>query len=72
MFETANYVTYGWFSAACAIISAKWAAEQGFSQLSQLLWAVSAMVLPPVALLALYVPDLHERKAKGLVGANWA
>jgi phage tail protein X len=72
MIDAANFVTYGAFSAVCAIISAKWAAEQGFSQLSQLLWAIFALALPPVALLVLYVRELHERKAKGLPGANWA
>jgi hypothetical protein len=56
----------------CAIVAAKWAAELGFSQLSQLLWAALAFFLPPVALLALYVRQLHQRKAQGLPGANWA
>lgn len=69
--ETAGVITYGWFGAACAIIAAKWAAELGFSQLSQLLWATLGFFLPPVALLALYVRHLHDRRARGLPGANW-
>lgn len=33
---------------------------------------IAAFLLPPVALLALYVRGLHDRKASGLAGARWA
>ncbi len=72
MFDTANFITFGWFGATCSIIAAKWAAGLGFSQTSQLLWATLAFFLPPVALMTLYVRDLNDRKARGLPGANWA
>ena len=68
---TENYVTFGWFGAACAIIAAKWAADLGFSQVSQMLWAVLAFFLPPLALIALYVRHLGLLKQKGQPGGNW-
>lgn len=72
MFESTDLLTYGWFGAVCAVIAAKWASELGFSQISQLLWAILAFVFSPLALAALYVRHLHQRKAQGLPGANWA
>ena len=72
MMENGDYITPGWFGVVCAIVAAKLAAEAGFSQLSQLLWGIFALVLPPLALLALYVRLLHQRKAAGLPGGNWA
>lgn len=71
MIDATDATLLGWFGAVCAVIAAKWAAEQGFSQSSQLLWAILGFVLPPLALLALYVRELHNRKAHGLPGANW-
>jgi hypothetical protein len=72
MIDTGDYVTLGWIGAPCAIIAAKWAAELGFSQVSQLLWAILGFFLPPLALAALYVRLLHQRKEQGLPGASWA
>lgn len=68
--ETTQFVTFGWFGAVCAVIAAKWAADMGFSQLSQLLWGLFAFVLPPVALLALYVRQLHQHQARQLPGGK--
>jgi hypothetical protein len=72
MFAPSDYVTFAWFGFACAIIVAKWAAELGFSQTSQMLWAALGFFFPPLALLALYVRHLQHRKTLGLPGANWA
>ena len=64
-------ITIGWVGVVCAIIAAKWAAEAGFSQLSQLLWAIFALVFPQLALLALYVRLLYQHKDKGLPSGHW-
>jgi hypothetical protein len=39
----------------CAILSARWAMELGFSQLGQLLWGIAGFLGGPVVLLILYV-----------------
>ena len=68
---TADWVTFGWIGVVCAIIAAKWAAEQGVSQLGQLGWALAALVFPQLALLALYVRSLYSQKAIEAPGARW-
>lgn len=70
--DTNDVVTFGSLGAVSAIIAAKWSAELGFRQVSQLLWAVFAFVLPPLALLALYVRWLYDAKAHGLPAGRWA
>ncbi len=70
MFESIDFVTFSWFGMVCAIISAKWAAELGMSQLSQLCWAVLGFVLPPVALLALYARLVHDKHSHSLPGGQ--
>jgi hypothetical protein len=39
----------------CAVLSARWATELGFSQFGQLLWGVAGFVGGPLVLLILYV-----------------
>ncbi len=39
----------------CAIVAAKWACDMGYSGFRQLIWGLFAFVLPPLALLILYV-----------------
>lgn len=71
MAENLGFFAFGWFSVVCAIIAAKWAAELGFSQTSQLLWGLLGLVFPQLALLALYVRLLYQYKAKQLPSGNW-
>jgi len=66
-----NYITFGWFGSVCAIVAAKWAADIGLSQISQLFWALFTFFLPPIGLLALYVRHVRLLKDKGLSGGNW-
>ena len=60
-----TYVGYGWVGMITAIIAAKWAMELRFSQVQQLLWAIAGFVLPPLALLILYVRLLRQRTEEG-------
>ncbi len=66
------YMGYGWIGIIAAIIAAKWAMELGFSQARQLLWAIAGFVLPPLALLALYVRLLRQadRRHAAITGAG--
>lgn len=66
-----GYVAYAGFALVCAIISAKWAMELGFSQARQLLWAIAAFFFPPIVLLILYVRMLYVRGRSGQPGGGW-
>lgn len=66
MLETMNFFAFGWVGVAFAIIAAKWAADAGFSQTSQMLWGLLALVFPQLALLALYVRLLYQHRSQGL------
>lgn len=48
----------------CAIVSAKWAMELGFSQIRQLLFLIGGLILGPIMLLILYVRLLYKSKAE--------
>lgn len=50
-----DYATVGYVHLIGAFICARWAMDLGFSQFSQLLWAVAALFAAPVILLLLYV-----------------
>ena len=65
------YVSYGWIGVITAIIAAKWAMELGFRQTRQLLWAVAGFLVPPVALLALYVRSVRQCAKDGKPAAAW-
>ena len=39
----------------CAVISAKWAMDLGWSQVRQVIWFVAGLLLSPLALMILYV-----------------
>lgn len=45
----------------CAIISAKWAMELGYSQLRQILFLVGGLILGPIMLLILYIYLLNKK-----------
>ena len=40
---------------ACAVISAKWAMDLGWSQIRQVIWFAAGLLLGPLALMILYV-----------------
>jgi hypothetical protein len=69
--ETGHYVTYGWVGVITAIICGKWAMELGFRQWRQLLWMIFGLVLPPLALLVLYVRLIRLARAEGKPGGGW-
>lgn len=52
-------------------VSAKWALELGFSQLSQIGHFIAGFFLGPLVLLILYVRLINQRKAQGLPGAQF-
>ena len=68
--ETTDYVTYGWVGAITAIICGKWAMELGFRQSRQLLWMIAGLVIPPLALLALYVRQIRQLRQEGKAGGR--
>ena len=45
----------------CAIISAKWAMELGYSQLRQILFLIGGLILGPIMLLILYIYLLNKK-----------
>lgn len=45
----------GVLALVCAVISAKWAMDLGWSQARQIIWFVAGLLLGPVAMLILYV-----------------
>jgi hypothetical protein len=69
--ETEHYVTYGWVGVITAIIAGKWALELGLRQWRQLLWMIAGLVVPPLALLALYVRLIRQARAGGKPGGRW-
>jgi hypothetical protein len=50
-----EYASYGAFAILCAVISAKWALDLGFSQSSQFIWGIGGMVFGPLLPLVLYI-----------------
>jgi hypothetical protein len=66
-----DYIGYGWIGMITAIIAAKWAMELGFRQTGQLLWGIAAFLVPPVALLALYVRLIRQSAKEGKPAAAW-
>jgi hypothetical protein len=56
-------VLIGWVVFGNSIISAKWAADLGFSQLRQLLWGIAGLFAGPLVLLILYLRLLRKAKA---------
>ena len=68
---TEHYVTYGWIGVVTAIIAGKWALELGFRQWQQLLWMIAGLVVPPLALLVLYVRLVRQARLEGKPGGRW-
>jgi hypothetical protein len=69
--ETGHYVTYGWIGLITGIVAGKWALELGFRQWRQLLWMIAGFVVPPLALLVLYVRLVRQAQAEGKPGGRW-
>ncbi len=55
----------------CAVISAKWAMELGFSQLRQAIWGLAGLLLGPLALLILSIRLLGARQSARESGGQW-
>ena len=55
-----QYTISGMLALTCAIISAKWAMELGFSQARQLIWGLGGLILGPLILLVLYIRLLYK------------
>lgn len=51
-------------------MSAKWALELGFSQVSQLLHFIAGLFIGPLVLLILYLRLIRQRKQDGLPGGQ--
>jgi hypothetical protein len=68
--ESTDYVTYGYTGLITAIICGKWAMEFSFRQSRQLLWMVAGLLVPPVALLALYVRHIRQLHKQGEAGGR--
>ncbi len=55
------YNTIAGINIVCAIISAKWAMELGFSQGRQILYLIGGLILGPIMLLLLYIYLLNKK-----------
>jgi hypothetical protein len=56
---------------SCAVISAKWALDLGFSQIRQILFLIGGLLLGPIMLLILYVLHVNSAKKEGKPGAGF-
>ncbi len=65
------FVQYSTFVFACAVISAKWAMDLGYSQSRQILFGIGGLISGPLMLLILYILLLYQAKAEGKPGAKW-
>jgi hypothetical protein len=55
---------------SCAVISAKWALDPGFSQIRQMLFLVGGVLLGPIMLLVLYIFFVNKAKRAGDPGGK--
>ncbi len=58
----------GVLALVCAVLSAKWAMDLGFSQFGQVLWGIAGFFAGPLVLLILYVRLL---RATGGPARRW-
>ena len=63
--NTNTMVGYGGYAFACAIISARWAMDLGYSQFRQIIFGVGGLFLGPLMLLILYVRLLYKAREEG-------
>lgn len=57
-------------NAVCALVSAKWALELGFSQLRQILILIGGLIFGPLMLLILYVYLILKARREGAPGGK--
>lgn len=69
--ENADYVTFGGIGLITAIICGKWAMELGYRQSRQLLWMIAGLMIPPLALLMLYVRQIRRFREQGKAGGRF-
>jgi hypothetical protein len=55
---------------SCAVISAKWALDLGFSQIRQIIFLVDGLFFGPLMLLILYVLLVNKAKKEGQSGGK--
>ncbi|HOL94520.1 MAG TPA: hypothetical protein PLH79_09255 [bacterium] len=55
---------------SCAMISAKWALDLGFSQVRQILFLIGGLLLGPVMLLILYIFCVQKAMKEGGSGGK--
>jgi hypothetical protein len=66
-----SYSPIGVLVFVCAVISAKWALDLGFSQARQLLWGIAGLVLGPIAMFLLYVQLVRKCQAERVPAEQW-
>ena len=69
--ENADYVKLGGIGLLTAIICGKWAMELGYRQSRQLLWMIAGLMIPPLALLMLYVRQIRRFREQGKAGGRF-
>ena len=69
--NTQNFVQYSAFAFACAVISARWAMDLGYSQSRQILFGIGGLMCGPLVLLILYILLFYQAKAEGKPAAKW-
>jgi len=55
---------------SCAVISAKWALDLGFSQIRQIIFLIGGLLFGPIMLLILYVFLINKAKKEGQSGGK--
>ena len=68
--NTQSMVAYSSFAFTCALISAKWAMDLGYSQLRQIIFGLGGLFFGPLMLLILYVRLLYQAKTEGTSAAK--
>ena len=63
--NTNTMVGYGGYAFVCAIISAKWAMDLGYSQFRQTIFGIGGLFPGPLMLLILYIRLLYKAKEEG-------
>ncbi len=64
------YSTIAGVNIVCAVISAKWAMELGYSQARQLLFLVGGLIMGPIMLLILYSYLLNKKLKEKKTGTS--
>jgi len=65
-----NLPLYAGGSLLSAVVSAKWAMDLGYSQLSQFFWGVGGLILGPLMPFFLYIRLIYKCRAEGRLGGQ--